>query len=203
MECCPPGSSVHGILQAKILEWVAMPSSTEFSQPRSPTLQKDSLLSEPPGKPKNTGVGSLTLLQDIFPTQRFNPGLLHCRRILYCLSCQGSPRILEWVLQDTFPTQGLNQDLLHCRWIPYQLSHQGNPLITGLPGNSRESLFYLFIYSFLAVLGLHCCVSTSLVAATKGCSLIEARGLLLFQNMGSRAFGLLWLRLPGSRAQAQ
>ena len=38
-------------------------------EPRSPSLQVDSLLSEPPGKPKNTGVGSLSLLQWIFPIQ--------------------------------------------------------------------------------------------------------------------------------------
>ena len=46
---------------------------------------------------QNTRVGSLSLLQEIFPTQGSNPGLLHCRRILYQLSHQGSPRILEWV----------------------------------------------------------------------------------------------------------
>ena len=46
---------------------------------------------------QNTGVGSLSLLQEIFPTQGSNPGLLHCRWILYQLSHQGSPRILEWV----------------------------------------------------------------------------------------------------------
>ena len=34
MDCSPPGFSVHGILQARILEWVAMPSSRGFSQPR-------------------------------------------------------------------------------------------------------------------------------------------------------------------------
>ena len=45
----------------------------------------------------NTGVGSFSLLQGIFPTQGSNPGLLRCRRILYQLSHQGSPRILEWV----------------------------------------------------------------------------------------------------------
>ena len=38
-------------------------------KPRSPALQADSLPAEPPGKPKNTGVGSLSLLQQIFPTQ--------------------------------------------------------------------------------------------------------------------------------------
>ena len=46
---------------------------------------------------QNTGVGSLSLLQGIFPTQGSNPGLPHCRWILYQLSHKGSPRILEWV----------------------------------------------------------------------------------------------------------
>ena len=46
---------------------------------------------------QNTGVGSLFLLQRIFPTQGLNAGLLHCRWILYQLSHKGSPRILEWV----------------------------------------------------------------------------------------------------------
>ena len=46
---------------------------------------------------QNTGVGSLSLLQRIFPIQGSNPGLPHCRRILYQLSRKGSPTILEWV----------------------------------------------------------------------------------------------------------
>ena len=49
------------------------------------------LTAEPQGKPKNTGVSSLSLLQWIFPTQELNWGLLHCRWILYQLSYQGSP----------------------------------------------------------------------------------------------------------------
>ena len=60
-------------------------------EPRSPSLQADSLPAEPQGKPKNTGVGSLSLLQQIFLTQELNWGLLHHRRILYQLSYQGSP----------------------------------------------------------------------------------------------------------------
>ena len=52
----PPGSSVHGILQAKILEWVAMPSSRVSSdsgiKSGSPALQAGSLPSEPQGKPQ-------------------------------------------------------------------------------------------------------------------------------------------------------
>ena len=90
MDCSPPGSSAHGILQVRILEWVAMPSSRGSSQPgiepKSLALWEDYLPSEPPRKPKNTGVGSLSLLQEIFPTQDSNWGLLHCRQILYQLS---------------------------------------------------------------------------------------------------------------------
>ena len=58
MVCSPPGSSVHGILQARTL-----------------------------------GMGCHSLLQGIFPTQRSNPGLSRCTRILYCLSQQGSPNL--------------------------------------------------------------------------------------------------------------
>ena len=49
---------------------------------------------------QNIGVGSLSLLQGIFPTQGLNPDLPHCRRILYQLNHKGSPRIMEWI---TYP----------------------------------------------------------------------------------------------------
>ena len=62
MGCSLSDSSVHEILQARILEWVAVPFS-----------------------------------RGIFSTQGSNPGLPHCRRILYHLSHQGSSRILDWV----------------------------------------------------------------------------------------------------------
>ena len=128
--CDPTDYTVHGILQAKILECVAFPFSKRSSQsrdwtqvsliagefftswatrkaqeyrsgqpfpspgglpnpgmePRSPTLRVDSLPAEPQGKPRNTGVCSLSLLQWIFLTQESNWGLLHCKRILYQLS---------------------------------------------------------------------------------------------------------------------
>ena len=58
----------------------------------SPTLQADSVPAEPQGKPKNTGVGTLSLLQWIFPIQDLNRGLC-CRRIFYQLSYQGSPYV--------------------------------------------------------------------------------------------------------------
>ena len=64
----------------------------------APTLQADSLPFKAPGKPKNTGVGSLSLLQQIFPTQESIRGLLHCRCILYQLSYQGSPYKYKHIL---------------------------------------------------------------------------------------------------------
>ena len=74
---------VHGTLQARILDWVPFPFSRGSSQPKDRTqvsaLQVDSLPAEPPGKLKNTGVGSLSLLQQIFQTQESNWSLLHCR----------------------------------------------------------------------------------------------------------------------------
>ena len=64
-------------------------------EPRSSTLQADSLPAELQGKPRDTGVVSLSLLQQIFLTQKLNQGFLHCRRILYQLSYQGS-----WIKRD-------------------------------------------------------------------------------------------------------
>ena len=63
----------------------------------SDSLQPHGLYSPWNSPGQNTGVGSLSLLQGIFPTQGLNPGLPHCRQILYQLSHKGSPRTLEWV----------------------------------------------------------------------------------------------------------
>ena len=102
-------------------------------EPRSPMLQADSLPAETQRKPKNTGVGSLSLLQRIFPTQGSNPGLPHCRWILYQLSYKESSRILEWV---AFPfsrgsSQPRNQTRVSCIagrfFLPTEL--WGKPLL--------------------------------------------------------------------------
>ena len=117
MDCSLPGSSVHGTLQARMVEWVAFPSPGDLLnpgiEPRSPTLQANSLSDELSGKPQNTGVGSLSLLQWIFLTQKSNWSLLHCRQILYQLSCQGSPRMksrnlfFKTLLVSSVPVHGL------------------------------------------------------------------------------------------------
>ena len=97
MDCSPPGSTVHGILQARILEWVAISLSKGSSQLRdwaqvSRTAGRV-FTTEPPGNPKNTGVGSLSLLQGIFPTPELNRGLTHCRWTLYRLIYRESPHV--------------------------------------------------------------------------------------------------------------
>ena len=91
-----PGSPVHGDSPGKntgvgchaFLQGILNPGI----EPRSPTFQVDSLPSEPPQKPRNTEVGSLSLLQGIFPTQERNQGLLHCRWILLSAELPGKPQ---------------------------------------------------------------------------------------------------------------
>ena len=83
---------------------------------------------------QNTGVGSLSLLQGIFPTQGSNPGLPHCRWILYQLSHKGSPRILEWVASlfsrgSSWPRNQTGISYIAGK-ILYQLSYQGSPFNT-------------------------------------------------------------------------
>ena len=73
-------------------EWMS-----ESCSVMSDSLQPHGLYSPWNSLGQNTGVGNLSLLQGIFPTQGSNPGLLHCRRILYQLSHKGSLKILEWL----------------------------------------------------------------------------------------------------------
>ena len=72
-------------------------SESESRSVVSNSLQPHGLYSPWNFPGQNTGVGSLSLLQGIFPTQRSNPDLPHCRWILNQLSYKGSPRRLEWV----------------------------------------------------------------------------------------------------------
>ena len=80
---------------------------------------------------KNTRVGCHALLQRIFPTQGWNPGLPQYRQILNPSEPPGKPKntgvgslfLLQWI----FLTQESNKGLLHCRRILYQLSYPGRP----------------------------------------------------------------------------
>ena len=101
-----------GILQARILEWIAMPSSRGPSQHRDWTyvycIVGGFFTIWAIRNPKNIGVGRLSLLQGIFPTQKLNQGLLNCRQILYQLSYQGNPLARwPWVLFNLFKPQFL------------------------------------------------------------------------------------------------
>ena len=95
MDFSLPGSSVHGILQARILKQVAVSFSRESSQSMGWTqvshIAGRLFIIEPRGKPQS-GMGSLR--QGICLTQGSNSGLLHCRQILYHLNHQGSPTYL-------------------------------------------------------------------------------------------------------------
>ena len=92
--CDPMDYTVHGILQARILQWVSFSLSRWSSQPRDQTqvscIADRLFISWATREAQDTGVGSLSLLQLIFPTQESNHSLLHCRQIFYQLSYQGS-----------------------------------------------------------------------------------------------------------------
>ena len=72
-------------------------SESESCSGMSDSLRHHGLHSSWSSPGQNTGMGSLSFLQGIFSTQGLNPGLPHCRWILYQLSHKESPRILEWI----------------------------------------------------------------------------------------------------------
>ena len=88
-------------------------------------MQADSLLAETQGKPKNTGVGSLSLLQQISLSQESKQGLLHCRQI-HQLSYEGSPGIMKTLGQ----TMVLRSMLLG--------DFPGGPVVENLPSNAGD-----------------------------------------------------------------
>ena len=133
--CDPWTIEVHGILQARILVRVAIPFSGGSSQPRDWTqvscIVGSSFPAEPQGKPKNTGVGSLSLLQWIFPIQEPKQSLLHCRWILYQLSCREAQEYWSgWPISspEDLPNPGikLGSPALQAVSLPTQL--WGKPL---------------------------------------------------------------------------
>ena len=107
---------------------------------RVPTLcdPLDYTLWNSPGQ--NTGVGSLSLLQGIFPTQESKPGLLHCRQILYQLSYQGSPGGKESLLYFRcwqLGGGGRGQTSVQ-RQIPHHWPPSGTRVLNGGGGGSMQ-----------------------------------------------------------------
>ena len=138
--CKPMDCTVHGILQARILEnWVAIPFSRGSSQPRDRTqvscIAGGFFTIGAPGKPKNTGVGSHSLLQGMFPFPGDlpNPGIEPRSPALQVDSFQlihkGSSRMLEWV---AYP---FSRDLPHPRIEPVSSALHANSLPTKLSHN--------------------------------------------------------------------
>ena len=101
------------------------------------SLRTHGLYKSPWNSPgQNTGVGSLSLLQGIFSTQESNPGLPHCRRIVYQLNCKGSQRILEWVAypfssRSSQPRNWTGISYIEGIFLPTELS--GKPIICFRP----------------------------------------------------------------------
>ena len=120
---------IHGISQARI-----PPPGDLLNpgiEPRSPALQADSLPSEPPGNPRNTGVGSLSLSREFSQPRLFlmlflyGPGGSWSVSLTLPVKPQGKPKNTGEgslsLLQQIFQTQESNRGLLHCRQILYQL----------------------------------------------------------------------------------
>ena len=154
-------SMEFGIICCVVLSLVAQScptlcDTTDCSPPGS-SVHEDS-----PGK--NTGVGGRALLQGIFPTQGSNPGLPYCRQILYYLSHQGSPRILEWVAYTFSRGSSQPRDQAHMSCIScigrQTLYFDG---IFSTQGSSPHFLHLLHWQAdplFWATLGLHGCTRT-------------------------------------------
>ena len=130
----PRGSSLHWILQARILEWVSWPRLGDLPDPRfeptflkSPALAGRSLPLAPPGKPLLcvcVCVSHWVMSDSVWPHGRQPTRLLSS----WNSSSKNEMEGYHFILQGIFPTQGSNSGLLNCRQILYCLSHQGSLL---------------------------------------------------------------------------
>ena len=130
VNCSLPGSSLHGILQTRILEWVALPSSKWSSRPRDLTYPafagnffttsatRETLL--------NINVSCSVISDSLQPHGQLLARFVSTKNS----SCKNTGVGSHSFLQGIFLTQGSNLGLLHCRWILYHLSHQGSPFWT-------------------------------------------------------------------------
>ena len=128
---------------------------TEWVKVVSNSLQPHGLYSPRNSPGQNTGVGSLSLLQGTFPTQGSNPGLPHCRQILYQLSHKGSPRILECAAYpfsrgSSQPRNALKREL-KCKSQSSHASH-GSWAETARKGNVMSSMCPLRLWFSVRVI---------------------------------------------------
>ena len=116
----------------------------DYSSPGS-SVHRDSL-------GKDTGVGCHFLLQGIFPSQGSNPGLPHCRGILYCLSHQGSPRTLEWIAISFSRRTYQSKDQTLVFWSAdkfFTTELPGKPHIVFLPQLKKQKRLTWYVRSFI------------------------------------------------------
>ena len=107
LELRPPGRDfILHLMTCAVLCSVTQSCPTLCDPMMDYSLPGSSVHGDSPGK--NTGVGCHALLQGIFPTQGSNPGLPYCRRILYCLSHQGSPYLLTYLILNVFSSPDLD-----------------------------------------------------------------------------------------------
>ena len=158
----------------------------------SDSLQPHGLYSPQNSPGQNTGVGSHSLLQGIFPAQGSNPGLSHCRWILYQLSHQGNPRILEWVAS---PSPG---DLPNPGVEPGSPALQGDSLPTGYPGSHGRRYYTIYWILHEAVSMLSCFSHVPLVVTpwTVAPQPSSVLGILQVRI-------LEWLAMPSSRGSSR
>ena len=125
------------------LRSLLMSSLRESHSGVSDSLQPHGLYSPWNSPGQNTGVGSLSLLQRIFPAQGSNPGLPHCRQILYQLCHKGSPRILEWLAYPFSSGSPRPRDWTRVSCIASRF------FTTELSGNLLSCMSYLHIWKLI------------------------------------------------------
>ena len=159
---------------------------------------------------QNTEVGSLSILQGIFPTQGLNPGLLHCRQILYQLTYKGSPRILEWV---PYPfcsgsSRPRNWTRFFCiagrSFTNGAMREEGCRAQSNLSDNTRKSTetqkrWKLCLhFSQVSNAGLSFTCSILFFGSCKWCSTSEMRSLINWLCWTSSFWESAWLHRPTS-----
>ena len=172
------GSNPHLLFGRWILYHRATWESDE-SESRSVSLWPHGLHSPWNSPGQNTGVGSCSLFQGIFPTQGSNQGLPHCRRILYQLSHLGSPRIVAWV---TYPFS---------RWSSWtsnwtQVSRIAGRFLPTEPPEKLQSIDYTTIN----------CIFLSMRCALVNCwgSLVRGTKLILGRGKKKKSYSFLYIK---------
>ena len=176
------------------------------------------LVAQPPGKPKNNGVGSLSLLQGIFLTHKSNRCLLHCRQILYQLGYQGSSTISLSLLKLMFiesmmPSKYL---ILFCSLLcPQSFPASGSfPMSQLLPSGGQSvgasassSVLPMNISDYfpLGLNGSYSLQSQGLTCESESCSVmsdsLQPHGLYSPGILQARK--LEWVAFPFSRGSSQ